>query len=582
MRMSQLFLRTLRDDPADAEVPSHKLLVRAGYVRRVAPGIYSWLPLGLRVLAKVEAIVREEMASIGGQEVRFPALLPRDPYEATDRWTEYGDNLFRLKDRRGNDMLLGPTHEEMFTLLVKDTFSSYKDLPAILFQVQTKYRDEARPRAGILRGREFIMKDSYSFDVSDEGLEAAYQAHRAAYIRIFDRLGFDYVIVQADSGAMGGSASEEFLVVSETGEDTFVRSPGGYAANVEAVTTVVPDAIAFEGLPAAHVEDTPDTPTIETLVAHANEKHPRQDRPWTAADTLKNVLVMLRHPDGSTEPLAIGLPGDREVDAKRLETQVAPAEVEPFDEAAFAQHPGLVKGYIGPAALGAESTTGIRYLTDPRVVDGTSWITGANEQGRHVFDLVAGRDFASDGTIEAAEVRAGDPAPDGSGPLELARGMEMGHIFQLGRKYAERLGLQVLDENGKLVTVTMGSYGVGVSRAVAAVVEGSYDDAGIVWPKEVAPFDVHLVVAGKDPALFEAADGLVAELETAGFDVLYDDRPKMSPGVKFKDAELIGVPTIVVVGKGLADGVVEVKDRATGERRDVPVGELVTVLADHA
>ncbi|MBD1271036.1 proline--tRNA ligase [Aeromicrobium tamlense] len=580
--MSQLFLRTLRDDPADAEVPSHKLLVRAGYVRRVAPGIYSWLPLGLRVLAKVEAIVREEMASIGGQEVRFPALLPRDPYEATDRWTEYGDNLFRLKDRRGNDMLLGPTHEEMFTLLVKDTFSSYKDLPAILFQVQTKYRDEARPRAGILRGREFIMKDSYSFDVSDEGLEAAYQAHRAAYIRIFDRLGFDYVIVQADSGAMGGSASEEFLVVSETGEDTFVRSPGGYAANVEAVTTVVPDAIAFEGLPAAHVEDTPDTPTIETLVAHANEKHPRQDRPWTAADTLKNVLVMLRHPDGSTEPLAIGLPGDREVDAKRLETQVAPAEVEPFDEAAFAQHPGLVKGYIGPAALGAESTTGIRYLTDPRVVDGTSWITGANEQGRHVFDLVAGRDFASDGTIEAAEVRAGDPAPDGSGPLELARGMEMGHIFQLGRKYAERLGLQVLDENGKLVTVTMGSYGVGVSRAVAAVVEGSYDDAGIVWPKEVAPFDVHLVVAGKDPALFEAAEGLVAELETAGFDVLYDDRPKMSPGVKFKDAELIGVPTIVVVGKGLADGVVEVKDRATGERRDVPVGELVTVLADHA
>jgi len=533
------------------------------------------------VLAKVEAIVREEMASIGGQEVRFPALLPRDPYEATDRWTEYGDNLFRLKDRRGNDMLLGPTHEEMFTLLVKDTFSSYKDLPAIIYQVQTKYRDEARPRAGILRGREFIMKDSYSFDVSDEGLEAAYQAHRAAYIRIFDRLGFDYVIVQADSGAMGGSASEEFLVVSETGEDTFVRSPGGYAANVEAVTTVVPDAIAFEGLPAAHVEDTPDTPTIETLVAHANEKHPRQDRPWTAADTLKNVLVMLRHPDGSTEPLAIGLPGDREVDAKRLETQVAPAEVEPFDEAAFAQHPGLVKGYIGPGALGAESTTGIRYLTDPRVVDGTSWITGANEPGRHVFDLVAGRDFASDGTIEAAEVRAGDPAPDGSGPLELARGMEMGHIFQLGRKYAERLGLQVLDENGKLVTVTMGSYGVGVSRAVAAVVEGSYDDAGIVWPKEVAPFDVHLVVAGKDPALYEAADGLVAELETAGFDVLYDDRPKMSPGVKFKDAELIGVPTIVVVGKGLADGVVEVKDRATGERRDVPVGELVTVLADH-
>ncbi|MCL3837457.1 proline--tRNA ligase [Aeromicrobium duanguangcaii] len=578
MRMSQLFLRTLRDDPADAEVPSHKLLVRAGYVRRVAPGIYSWLPLGLRVLAKVEAIVREEMGAIGGQEVRFPALLPRDPYEATDRWTEYGDNLFRLKDRRGNDMLLGPTHEEMFTLLVKDLYGSYKDLPAILYQIQTKYRDEARPRAGILRGREFIMKDSYSFDVTDEGLEAAYQAHRAAYIRVFDRLGFEYAIVQADSGAMGGSASEEFLVVSENGEDTFVRSPGGYAANVEAVTTVVPDPIAFDGLPASHVEDTPDTPTIETLVAHANEAFPRDDRPWTAADTLKNVLVMLRHPDGSTEPLAIGLPGDREVDAKRLEAQVSPAEVEAFDETAFATYPDLAKGYIGPGVLGTEKATGIRYLTDPRVVDGTSWITGADQPGKHVFDLVAGRDFTSDGTIEAAEVRAGDPAPDGSGPLELARGMEMGHIFQLGRKYAERLGLQVLDENGKLVTVTMGSYGIGVSRAVAAVVEGSYDESGIVWPREVAPFDIHLVVAGKAPELFEGADAIVADLEAAGLEVLYDDRPKMSPGVKFKDAELIGVPTIVVVGKGLVDGVVEVKDRATGERRDVAVGDLVATL----
>ncbi len=578
MRMSQLFLRTLRDDPADAEVPSHRLLVRAGYIRRVAPGIYSWLPLGLRVLAKVEAIVREEMAAIGGQEVRFPALLPREPYETTERWTEYGENLFRLKDRRGNDMLLGPTHEEMFTLLVNDMYSSYKDLPAVLYQIQTKYRDEARPRAGILRGREFIMKDSYSFDVTDEGLEQAYQAHRAAYIRIFDRLGFDYAIVQADSGAMGGSASEEFLVVSENGEDTFVRSPGGYTANVEAVTTIAPAPIDFADLAAAHVEQTPDTPTIDTLVAHANEAFPRADRPWTGADTLKNVLVMLRYPDGSTEPLAIGLPGDREVDPKRLEAQVSPAEVEAFDEAAFARYPALAKGYIGPGVLGAESATNIRYLTDPRVVDGSSWITGADTPGCHVFDLVAGRDFKSDGTIEAAEVREGDPAPDGSGPLELARGMELGHIFQLGRKYAERLGLKVLDENGKLVTVTMGSYGVGVSRAVAAVVEGSHDEFGIVWPKAVAPFDVHVVVAGKDPSLYEAADGIVADIEATGLEVIYDDRPKVSPGVKFKDAELIGVPTIVVIGKGLADGVVEVKDRATGVKTEVALADLVAAL----
>jgi prolyl-tRNA synthetase len=579
MRMSKLFLRTLRDDPADAEVASHKLLVRAGYVRRVAPGIYSWLPLGLKVLAKVEKIIREEMAEIGSQEVRFPALLPREPYEASNRWTEYGPNLFRLKDRRGNDMLLGPTHEEMFALLVKDLYSSYKDLPLSLFQIQTKYRDESRPRAGILRGREFIMKDSYSFDVDDAGLEASYQAHRQAYIRIFDRLGFDYVIVHADSGAMGGSASEEFLAVSETGEDTFVRSPGGYAANVEAVTTVAPDPVPFDGLPAAHAEQTPDTPTIATLVAHLDEAFPRDDRPWHASDTLKNVLVMLRHPDGSREPLAIGLPGDREVDAKRLEAAVSPAEVEPFDEKEFAANPALVKGYIGPGVLGTDNVSGIRYLTDPRVVDGSQWVTGANEHGSHVIDLVAGRDFTSDGTIEAAEVRAGDPAPDGSGPLELARGIEMGHIFQLGRKYAEVLDLKVLDENGKLVTVTMGSYGVGVSRAVAAVAEYSHDDAGLIWPKELAPFDVHLIVAGKDESVVAGAEQVYADLVGEGFDVLFDDRPgKVSLGVKFKDAELVGVPTIVVVGKGFVDGVVEVKDRATGERQDVPLADLIATL----
>ncbi|MCK5890765.1 proline--tRNA ligase [Aeromicrobium sp.] len=576
--MTQLFVRTLRDAPADAEVPSHRLLVRAGYVRRAAPGIYSWLPLGLAVLGKVEKIVREEMNAIGAQEVRFPALLPREPYEATNRWTEYGPNLFRLQDRRGNDLLLGPTHEEMFALLVKDLFSSYKDLPTTLYQIQTKYRDEARPRAGILRGREFVMKDSYSFDVTDEGLEVSYRNHRDAYIRIFDRLGLEYVIVHADSGAMGGSASEEFLAVTPIGEDTFVRSPGGYAANVEAVTTVVPPAQPLDGLPESHVEDTPGTPTIETLVAHLNETFPRDDRPWSAADTLKNVLVLLRHPDGTTEPLAIGVPGDREVDAKRLETQVSPAEVEPFDDAQFARHPGLVKGYIGPGALGTASSTGIRYLLDPRVVPGTRWVTGANAPGRHVIDLVAGRDFTADGTIEAAEVRAGDPAPDGSGPLELARGMEMGHIFQLGRKYADALGLQVQGEDGKLATVTMGSYGVGVSRAVAAVVESSHDDLGIIWPKELAPYEVHVVLAGKDEATAAGAEQVVADLESAGIEVLFDDRPKVSPGVKFKDAELLGMPTIVVVGRGYVDGVVEVKDRATGERSDVAVGELVEHL----
>ncbi|WP_084764533.1 proline--tRNA ligase [Knoellia subterranea] len=587
MRMSSLFLRTLRDNPADAELPGHRLLVRAGYIRRAAPGIYTWLPLGLKVLRKVEAIVREEMDAIGAQELTFPALLPREPYEASNRWTEYGDNIFRLKDRKDADYLLGPTHEEMFTLAVKDMYSSYKDLPLSLYQIQNKYRDEARPRAGLLRGREFIMKDSYSFDVSDEGLDASYQAHREAYIRIFDRLGFEYVIVSAMSGAMGGSASEEFLAVSEIGEDTFVRNDAGtYAANVEAVVVPTADAVDASGMPAAHVEDTPDTPTIETLVSVLNASHPRSDgREWTAADTLKNVLVMLVHPDGTREPLAIGVPGDREVDAKRLEAQVGPAEVEAFEEKDFARYPMLAKGYIGPGVLGEEKSSGIRYLLDPRIGAGSAWVTGADETGKHVLDLVHGRDFTADGTIQAAEVREGDASPDGNGVLHTARGIEMGHIFQLGRKFAEALDLKVLDENGKLVTVTMGSYGIGVSRAVAAIAEGNLDDAGLIWPRNVTPADVHVVATGKnrerDGDVFAKADELTEAFEAAGLDVIYDDREKVSPGVKFKDSELIGVPTIVVVGKSLENGIVEIKDRRTGERREVPVDSVLDeVLAE--
>jgi prolyl-tRNA synthetase len=575
--MSTLFVRTLREDPADAEVPSHRLLVRAGYIRRAAPGIYTWLPLGLRVLRNVEQIVRDEMDAIGAQELSFPALLPREPYEASGRWTEYGDGIFRLKDRKGADYLLGPTHEEMFTLVVKDLYSSYKDLPLSIYQIQTKYRDEARPRAGLLRGREFVMKDSYSFDIDDAGLERSYQTHRDAYIRIFDRLGFEYVIVKATSGAMGGSKSEEFLAKAAVGEDTYVRCTNcDYAANVEAVQVRPPSPIAYDDAPAAHAETTPDTPTIETLVAHLNEKFPRDDRPWTASDTLKNVLVTLKHPDGSREPIAIGVPGDREVDQKRLEGQMEPTEVEPFDESEFKKYPALAKGYIGPGVLGEKNATGIRFLVDPRVVEGTRWVTGADVDGSHVIDLVAGRDFTPDGTIEAADVRDGDACPNcDNGTLETARGIEMGHIFQLGRKYADALGLQVLDENGKLVTVTMGSYGVGPSRAVAAIAEGTHDELGLSWPREVAPADVHIVATGKDEAIFAAADRIAHELDAQQVQVLYDDRPKVSPGVKFKDAELIGVPTIVVVGKGLVDGTIEVKDRASGARQDVPADQLV-------
>jgi prolyl-tRNA synthetase len=595
LRLSTLFLRTLREDPADAEVASHRLLVRAGYIRRAAPGIYSWLPLGLRVLGKVEQIIREEMAAIGAQEVHFPALLPREPYEATNRWTEYGENLFRLKDRKDADYLLAPTHEEMFTLLVKDLYSSYKDLPVSLYQIQNKYRDEARPRAGLLRGREFIMKDSYSFDIDDAGLEESYQAHRRAYVRIFERLGLEVVAVSAVSGAMGGSKSEEFLHPTEVGEDTYVRSPGGYAANVEAVTTVVPAEIDYTDAPTAHVEDTPDTPTIETLVDVSNELFPLDGGKWTAADTLKNVVLAVSLPTGERQIVVIGVPGDRAVDLKRVEANIGAhlpiggeLAVEAASDEDLKKNPGLVKGYIGPGlsadapVLGLEGSTKLLYLVDPRIVSGTRWITGANEPGKHVYDLVAGRDFGWDGTIEAVEVREGDEAPDGSGPLEAARGIEMGHIFQLGRKYAQALGLQVLDQNGKLTTVTMGSYGVGVTRAVAALAESNHDAKGLVWPRQVAPADVHIVATGKGAEVFEAAEKLAADLEAAGMEVIYDDRPKVSPGVKFGDAELIGVPTILVVGRGLADGVVEIKDRATGVAENVALADAVAHLRNLA
>jgi prolyl-tRNA synthetase len=574
--MSELFLRTLREDPADAEVPSHKLLIRAGYVRPVGPGLYTWLPLGLRVLRKIEGIVREEMNAIGGQEILIPALLPRGPYETTNRWTEYGDGVFRLKDRRKADYMLGPTHEELFALTVKGEYSSYKNFPLLLYQIQTKYRDEARPRAGILRAREFVMKDSYSFDVDEAGLKDHYHAHREAYQRIFNRMDVRYVIVSAVSGAMGGSASEEFLAESPIGEDTFVRcKESGYAANVEAVLTARPDPVPFDGLPEPVVHNTPDTPTIATLVEWANSAGVLDGREVTAADTLKNVVVKTRVPAGDWELLAIGVPGDREIDDKRLGAALEPAEYALLDDDDFDRYPFLVKGYIGPKAFVQNN---VRYLIDPRIGDGTRWITGADEPGKHVVGLVAGRDFVADGTIEAAEVRDGDMSPDGAGPLMSARGIEIGHIFQLGRKYTDAFSVDVLGEDGKPVRLTMGSYGVGVSRLVAVIAEQHHDEIGLRWPSSVSPFDLHLVIANKDTAARDGAEELVRDLGRIGVDVLFDDR-QAAPGVKFKDAELLGVPWIVVVGRGWADGVVELRNRFSGETREVAVDAAATEIA---
>ncbi|MGA1783820.1 MAG: proline--tRNA ligase [Pontimonas sp.] len=586
-RLSHLFVRTLREAPADAEVASHQWLVRAGYIRRQAPGIFAWLPLGLRVRRKIEDIIHEEMRAAGAQQVHFPALLPREPYEATGRWEEYGDGIFRLKDRRGADYLLAPTHEEVFTLTVKDLYSSYKDLPLTIYQIQDKYRDEARPRAGLLRGREFSMKDAYSFDYTDEGLEKSYQAQRDAYERIFARLGLDYVIVRADAGAMGGSKSEEFLHPIEVGEDTFVVNDAGYAANVEAYRAPHAPAQSWEGLPDAVIHDSPDTPTIQTLVDLSNRDYPRDDRAWEASDTLKNVVLALTDAEKNRSLVVVGVPGDRDVDMKRAEVWFAPYDVEPATEEDFAKHKGLVKGYIGPwspegPVLGEESTTSIPFYLDPRVADGSAWVTGANLPEKHVYHLVAGRDFRADGIADIADVRDGDPAPDGSGPIRTARGMEIGHVFQLGRKYAEALGLQVLDPNGSLVTVTMGSYGIGVTRIMAIIAEGHHDDKGLIWPQHVSPYDLHVIATGKDDVVFELAETIANQVEQAGFDVLYDDRPKVSPGVKFADAEVIGVPTILIVGRGAAEGRVELWDRASGEKTEISVDEALSRLTAHS
>ncbi|WKX18311.1 proline--tRNA ligase [Streptomyces sp. HUAS CX7] len=558
-RMSKLMAKTLRDDPADAEVLSHKLLVRAGYVRRTAAGLWSWLPLGKKVLGNIERIVREEMDAIGAQEVQLPALLPREPYEATGRWDEYGPELFRLQDRKGGDYLLGPTHEEIFTLLVKDQASSYKDLPVILYQIQNKYRDEARPRAGILRGREFLMKDSYSFDVADEGLAESYALHRAAYQRIFERLGLDYRIVAATAGAMGGSKSEEFLAPAGAGEDTFADCPNcDYAANTEAITYTLTPVEATD-VPAAEDIPTPDTPTIETLAASLGVE---------ASATLKNLLVKV---DG--EIVAVGVPGDREVDMDKVEAHFAPAAVELVTAEDFVGRPDLVRGYVGPQ----DRSEKLKYIADPRVAPGTSWITGANKADTHARNVVAGRDFEVDEYVDVVVVREGDPCPKCGTGLKLDRAIEIGHIFQLGRKYADALKLDVLGQNGKPARVTMGSYGIGVSRAVAALAEQHADDKGLVWSKEVAPADVHVVAAGKalqTELALEVSDKLAA----AGVRVLVDDRAGVSPGVKFTDAELIGVPQILVAGRRSAEGVVELKDRRTGEREEVTVEEALTRL----
>lgn len=597
MRMSSLFVRTLRDDPADADVDSAKLMIRAGYVRKAAPGIWTWLPLGWRVLQRIEAVIREEMDAIGAQEVHFPALLPREPYEATHRWEEYGDNLFRLKDRHDADYLLAPTHEEMFTLLVKDMYSSYKDLPVTLYQIQTKYRDEFRPRAGLVRGREFVMKDAYSFSIDEEGMRQAYADERAAYERIFKRLNLDYVPVFAMSGPMGGSASEEFLAPMAIGEDTFVQAPSGKAWNVEALTTPAPQDIDFSNTPAAERKDTPEAGTIDGMIEQANTRFARSDgRSWQGSDILKNVVIAVKHAEDDEhdkpwrELVVVGVPGDRQLDMKRLEAQFAPSEIEEATADDLKAHPELVVGYIGPMVLGPQARregSGIaqplRYFVDAHIARGSAWFTGADEQDVDYINLVYGRDFEADGTVEAVVVRDGDMSPDGSGALTIQRGVEIGQVFQLGLKYSKALDLKVLDEHGKTVPVWMGCYGIGVSRVLACIVESHHDDKGIAWPAIIAPAQVHVVATGRDAKAFEVAEDLVSTLDAQGIEVVYDDRPKVSPGVKFKDAELIGVPLVVIAGRDTVNnGTIEIRNRDGSDVEVVPAEQAAARIAERA
>ena len=552
--MSRAFVRTAREDPADAEVPSHRLLLRAGMIRRVAPGGYAWLPLGLKVLRNVEHVVRAEMDRIGAREVQFPALLPREPFARSGRWDEYGPELLRVTDRRGAEHLLAPTHEELFALLAKAELGSYRDLPLWLYQVQTKFRDEPRPRSGLLRAREFLMKDAYSFDLTDDGLAASYAAHREAYLRIFARLGLDVRVVRAFSGAMGGSESEEFLAPTPVGEDTFAACPAcGYAANVEVVPSPAPAPPAVTPGPPQEL-DTPDTPTIEALAAHLGVP---------AGATLKNLLVL-----AGEEVVAVGVPGDREVDLRRLENALGPVRL--LTDADFAARPALVRGYVGPQGLAG---TAFRYVADRRVAPGTSWVTGANRPGRHARDVVAGRDFAVSDSLDVTTVVGGDPCPACRGPLRLERGVEVGHVFRLGRKYTDVFAVDVPGPDGTPVRPTMGSYGIGISRAVAVVAEQHHDERGLAWPREVAPYDVQVVPVGRGEQPAYARD-LAGRLAAAGLRVLLDDRGATA-GVALTDAELLGVPRVVVVGRRAAEGVVEVRDRAAGTATEVRMDDVV-------
>lgn len=564
MRMSRLLVRTLREAPADAEVASHQLLVRAGYIRRLSSGVYTFLPLGQRVLRRLEQVVREELDAAGCQEVLLPALHPIELWEESGRASLFGSDALpaMIVEARGGKFVLGPTHEEVATVTVGAEVDSYRQLPLTIYQIQVKFRDEARPRFGLLRTRELIMADAYSFDVDKEAMQASYRTVFDAYLRIFGRLDLDAVPVEAESGAIGGDVNHEFMVPSAVGEDHFVRCPScGYAANIEAAARGLLSAAGDGAESGPMVEHhTPGRPGIAEVVDFF------ADRGVTSADFLKSLAVM----DAEGRPTLLLVPGDREA---RL-----PSGWHLFDERDFAAHSDLVKGYVGPVGQQAQ---GMRVVGDLEVRARGPWIVGANRPDHHASGAVLDRDFSVDEWGSFAEVRTGDACPRCDHAVELVRSVEAAHTFQLGRKYSEVMpGATFVTEEGGEAFLSMGCYGMGVSRLLAVVAEEHHDERGLAWPSAVAPFEVHLVAlgAGRAPEVGEAADDLHERLVAAGIEVIYDDRD-VSPGVKFADADLIGVPVRLVVGaKGLARGVVEWRSRISGEEREVPTASAVEYL----
>jgi prolyl-tRNA synthetase len=563
MRVSKLFARTLREDPADAEVPSHRLLLRAAFIRKVAAGIYTSMPLGLRTMNKIERVVREEMDASGAQELRMPIVLPAEPWKLTGRWQAYGDLIFRLQDRHGREFLLGPTQEEVVAPLVQQEFPSYRDLPVNVYQVEWKYRDEFRPRYGLLRGREFLMKDAYTFDRDEEGLRESYRVMYEAYQRVFDRMGLDYVIVEADPGTIGGSVNHEFMALADVGEDLFVRCENGdYLADMEAATPGVSKAAPVDGSEPLTEVATPGAVTIDLMVEQMGVP---------AEATMKCIMF-----DVEGRPVAVLVPGDREVGEEKLARLHFPERVRRFEDEDFARL-GFAKGFVGPQGLGSEVT----IFADPSIRGRAHWVTGANRPDVHVTGATFDRDFRVDRWEDLIQIRDGDRCPVDGGRLEIGRSIVVGHIYQLGTNYSKPLGATYQAEDGSQRHYVMGSYGIGISRIMAAVVEQHHDDAGMVWPKLLAPYEVAVIMANADaPAVTEEAERIYGELGERGIEAVLDDREERA-GVKFADADLVGYPVQVVVGsRGLVGGTVDLKVRATGERSQAALPAASQAVAD--